>query len=304
MDLSDVDPQGHARALIRMFTAQHAGRCILAIDPSTSPLESIEAHGPRLDELEWVALQVPHPSFPADHAPRLVSLDLNEKRHAILFSNSVHLAFQDRSPERVASGMGQRIGGWIATDADVGELASYWSSMMIQHDERNRAYVLRFNDSRSLALLWPILSDGQRQVLLGPVSTWHTLDACAMPCVYKGGVALHSRLQLKATQWEAIRQHGPVNQALGLMMFQESRQPLPQDVAVAVAAAERYEIYGIQDDADKTLFILHALRWHPNFDLLSIVRNAMRAVGPDTYYSEAIGTLSDADIAAVRASPR
>ncbi|WP_347557783.1 DUF4123 domain-containing protein [Robbsia sp. KACC 23696] len=271
-------------------------------DPSTSPLEGETTQRPWFDELDWVSLPVPHASFPAEHAPRLAVLNLNEQRDAKLFYNSVQLAFEDRSPERVASGMGQRIGGWIATAADVSELANYWASMIVQYDKRERAYALRFYDSRSIALLWPLLSDGQRQVLLGPVGTWHTLDACARPCVYQGGVALHAHLQLKETQWEAIRAHEHINRALGLMMLDEQRQPLPRDIEIAVEAAQRYEAYDIEDAADRALFILHALTWHPRFDMHPVVRHAMRAIGPDTFYSEALSVLSDSDISAIRQS--
>jgi hypothetical protein len=200
----------------------------------------------------------------------------------------------------MAEGLGQRVGGWLASHASLGEIAAHWSRLVLQRDASERACVLRFYDSRALALLWTVLSQMQRQIMLGPVRAWHVLDASARPSVHLASPDSRANFMLSAAQWHEIHRHGLVNRALALHARACNRQPEPGEVETAVAAAARTERYGLIDQEDRVAFIGHALTWHPQFDLHPKVLQLLGRRAADDFYTAEIGQLSADEIEEIR----
>lgn len=283
--------------VLRAYFSQRPDRhCLVVIDPSRLGFpESLEQKIP-VSEQPHAIVTIAHEAFPDEHRPYLVELNLSTPDGVELLAESVRLAFEDRRPDSIAQGLGQRVGGWLASNHPADAVAAHWSQQVLQLDDRGRQCALRFYDSRALSLLWPVLSPGQRQTLLGPVNAWHALDACAKPCIYTSTGAASADLTLNDTQWRAIHRHGLINRAVGLHMQAIGRQPEPQELEAAVASIARAEHYGLSDRDDIIAFIGHALAWHPLFDRHPKVTRALQQREPDDFYTAAVSELSLDDI--------
>ncbi|WP_175686762.1 DUF4123 domain-containing protein [Burkholderia anthina] len=287
-----------ASVLHAYFDKHPEMRCLLVVDPSQRDLPSDDASV--FNDVERTIVTIAHDEYPAEQRPYLVELDVSSPAGAVRLKESVRLAFEDRRPASMAQGLGQRIGGWLASTAGADEVSGHWSTQVLQYDERGRLCALRFYDTRALGLIWPELTEQQQQALLGPVMVWHALDACAKPRAYGRGVDSSRALSLTAAQWPAVRRHGLVNRALALHAQAAGRQPSAAEVAAAVAAAARAEQYGLQDRDDLIAFIGHALDWHPQFDRHPEIAKALRQFSPDDFYTAAVGHLQPDDIDEIR----
>lgn len=286
---------------LRAHFAKHPGmRCLLVVDPSKRDLKQDDGQQGSLAELERAFIEVEHDGFPEAHRPYLIELDLSGRDGIERLTTSVRLAFEDRRPDSMAGGLGQQIGGWLATSASAIDVAEHWSRQILQYDENGSAFVVRFYDSRALSLIWPILRESQRQALLGPINNWYALDACAQPCTYARTVRSQAALSLTPEQWQRIHRHGVINQALALHAMNVGRQPLPGEIEVAEASSERAERYGLFDDRDQVAFVGHALMWHPQFDLHPKVLEILGARAPKDFYTAVIEQLASEDVEAIR----
>lgn len=286
-------------ALTEWFSRHRNMRCFLAVDPSQRDLTGDDNREP-FASLPRADVVIDHDAFPEAHRPYLLELDLSTPTGADALTQSVRVAFEDRRPESMAQGLGQRVGGWLASHASLEEIAAHWSRLLLQRDVSERACVLRFYDSRALALLWTVLSQTQRQIMLGPVRAWHVLDASARPSVHSTSPDSRADFILSAAQWHEIHRHGLVNRALALHARTCNRQPEPGEVEAAVAAAARTERYGLIDQEDRVAFIGHALAWHPQFDLHPKVSQLLGRRAADNFYTAEIGQLSADEIDEIR----
>lgn len=276
-------------------------RCLLLVDPQPRELPASGHGGPLLAELPRAALPIAHDAFPKHQRPYLLTLDPSASQFDTWLAESVHVALADRRPDVMARGRGQRIGGWLASSAPAEDVAEHLSGHVLQENDRGATCALRFYDSRAFALLWSVLSLMQRETLLGPVKVWHAFDAVARLKAYAGLYPpMLESLALKPEQWAAIRRHGVINRALALHINDAGRQPDPEDVEVAVAAAVRAEHYGLDERDDRLAFIRHALAWHPYFDLHPRVIQVLREVSPDRFYTAAASELTMHEIDEIR----
>jgi hypothetical protein len=275
-------------------------RCLLVVDPSRRALMDRPDFGVFFSRQTPVPIPIEHEAFPLEHRPFLIELDLSDNEGIALLTESIRIAVDDREPDKIARGHGQRIGGWLISDAPAEDAATYLSRNALLTDDHGSACLLRFYDTRALALLWPILTVPQQRTLLGPVFAWHALDACASQCVYACNAIPQSGLELTHQQWNSIRRHSVINKALGRHMHAIERQLRPDEVETAQASAERAEQYGLFDDDDRVAFIQHALSWHPRFDAHARVRRALLEVSTGSFYAAAVCDLTPAEIDEIR----
>jgi hypothetical protein len=275
-------------------------RCLLVVDPSRRALIDSPDAGVFFTRKTSAPVAIPYEAFPQEHRPYLIELDLSEKVDIALLTESIRIAFEDRGPDHIARGHGQRIGGWLISGASAEDTAAYLSGNALLTDEHGSACLLRFYDTRALALLWPILTVPQQRTLLGPITAWHALNACASPCVYMRDALPQTSLGLTHEQWKSIRRHSVVNKALGRHMHAIGRQPRADEVETALASAERAEGHGLFDDDDKVDFIQHALSWHPRFDAHASVRRALLQVSAGAFFAAAVSDLTSEEIGEIR----
>nr|WP_041490747.1 DUF4123 domain-containing protein [Burkholderia cepacia] len=282
------------------FSKRPEMHCYLVVDPSQRDFTNDDEEAERFRELTRAIVEIRHDAFPDTHRPYLVDLDLATPEGAGVLAESVKIAFEDRRPMSMAEGLGQRVGGWLASEASLDAVAEHWGRHVLQYNEDGLPSVLRFYDTRALSLIWPVLSEEQQQALLGPVKVWHALDAGAKPRTYSVSVGSRADLSLTTEQWQQIHRHGLVNRALALYAMKVERQPESSEVAAAVAAAERAEHYGLFDRDDRVAFIENALTLHPQFDLHPKVLQLLGARAPDKFYTAAVGVLTEQDVAEIR----
>lgn len=288
-------------ALAGWFGRHRDMHCLLAVDPSQRDLIESEADGGEPFASQRRAdVVIEHEAFPDAHRPYLLELDLSTRAGADALAHSVSVAIEDRRPESMAEGLGQRVGGWLASSASIDEVAAHWSRLMLQRDESGRACMLRFFDSRALALLWPVLSPAQQQTVLGPARAWHVLDAGARPSVHLASLEPRASFSLSVEQWREVHRHGLVNRALALHARACARQPESGEIETAVSAAARAEQYGLLDREDWIAFIGHALSWHPQFDLHPKVLQLLARRSAEDFYTGEISQLSAAEIDEIR----
>ena len=289
-------------ATLREWFSRHKDmRCLLAVDPSQRDLTSDDVDARALfADLTRGDVLIQHDAFPEAHRPYLLELDLSTPEGVEALAQSARIAFEDRLPDSMAEGLGQRIGGWLASSASLDEVTAHWSRLVLQRNDSGRACVLRFYDSRALALLWTVLSPVQQQAMLGPVRAWHVLDAGAKPIAHLASSDPRSNFMLSAEQWREIQRHGHVNRALALHARTCGRQPEPNEIEAAVAAAARAERYGLIDRDDWVAFIGHALSWHPQFDSHPKMLQLLARRAPDDFYTAHIEQLSANEIDEIR----
>lgn len=297
----DAQIQSFKATLTGWFSRHKDIRCFLAVDPSQRDLTSddVDARAP-FANLARADVLIHHDAFPEAHRPYLLELDLSVPEGVEALEQSVRIAFEDRRPESMVEGLGQRVGGWLASSASLDEVTAHWSRLVLQRDDSGRACALRFYDSRALALLWRLLSPTQQQAMLGPVRAWHVLDAGARPSVHLASSDARTNFMLSAIQWQEIQQHGLVNRALALHARACGRQPEPDEIETAVAAAARAKRYGLSDRDDLVMFIGHALAWHPQFDLHPKVQQLLAHRAVDDFYAGEIEQLSAKEIDEIR----
>jgi len=288
--------------VLKQWFSQHRElRCFLAIDPSQRDLVSDDVD----DKAFFAGLQrssviIDHAAFPEPCCPYLLELDFSTPAGLDALERSVRVAYEDRDPESMAEGRGQRVGGWMASSATLAEITAHWSRLMLQRDESGHACVLRLFDSRALALIWNVLSQAQRQSILGPVKALHVLDASAWPRAYLASSDMREPFMLSTEQWQQLRRHGAINRALALHARECCRQPVHDEIQTAIAAAARAERYGLTDRDDSVAFIGHALSWHPQFDLHPGVMQLLGHIAEDVFYTSAIGALLPGEIDEIR----
>lgn len=288
--------------VLKQWFSQHRElRCFVAIDPSQRDPVSDDAD----DKGSFASLQrsgvfIDHAAFPESCYPYLLELDLSTPAGLDALARSVRIAYEDRDPESMAEGLGQRVGGWMAGSATLAEVTAHWSRLLLQRDENGRACALRLFDSRAFALLWSVLSHAQQQSILGPVRAWHVLDACAGLSTHLASSDPRDPFVLSTEQWQQIRRHGAINRALALHARTCRRQPAPNEIQAAIAAAARADRYGLADRDDWVAFIGHALAWHPQFDLHPGVTQLLECRAEDNFYTSAIGRLLPGEIDDIR----
>ncbi|OBR48535.1 hypothetical protein A6456_34785 [Paraburkholderia tropica] len=288
-------------ALQAWFGQQPDMHCLLVVERSQrDPVAGDGSASPAFARLHRTDVVIDHEALSPAHWPCLLTLDLQVQSGMSALEESVRMAFEDRRPQSMTEGLGQRIGGWLASSASPGEIASHFSRLALQRDDRNRLCLLRFYDSRAQALLWPLLTQSQQHALLGPVRAWHTLDAGARPVTRMNTQGRRADFALEPAQWDGIHRHGIVNRALARHAYENNRQSQPHEVDTAVAAAMRAQRYGLTDEEDQIAFVGHALAWHPEFDLHPRVLQILGHRSEDDFYTGLIDELSQDEIADIR----
>lgn len=285
-------------ALKAWFSEHPHMHCLLVVDPSQR--DPVSSGSQTFASLPKTDVVIDHEAVSPTQYPYLLELDLQSDSGVFALQESVQLARVDRRPQSMAEGLGQRIGGWLASSASPSEVAAHFSRIALQRDDQDRLCLLRFYDPRAQALLWPALFPAQRHALLGPIQAWHTLDAGAAPVTHLNTMGRRGDFKLEAAQWQAIHRHGIVNRALALHAYDLNRQPRPHEVDAAVAAAARAHRYGLTDEEDEVAFVGHALAWHPEFDLHPRVLQLLGSRADGDFYVARIDELTPDDIAELR----
>lgn len=228
--------------------------------------------------------------------PRVVELDcrrvapyLLENDPALddsLLEDTISLAYQEvwgltREPGGIHT-PSRSLCGWLASPDPAAAIAHHLAEASERLDPATgRRAWLRWHDPRTMALLWPGMTDVQRTALLGPRLNWLATDAAGDFMEFSstaGGAGATSgqapRLSLSAGQWAAMHQLGLVNHLVELWRRQRGR-PLPaQATEVVQREVQRASAWGL-DGRDAQVFVLMAVGLRHGFEQDAALRRAL-----------------------------
>lgn len=253
-----------------------------------------------LDDNDAVVQPIPvrHPSLADDQRPRLVSLP---PKATGLLAASLHAAQSEQEDPNQEANAGFVVGGWLLSEANIDEVARHLArvigSCIVQGKGRR---LVRLADRRVLEWLWPMLGTQQRRSLLGPLTSWITLDRCGR-LVSRGrdqaetDTSAHGTLTLGAGQWARLQQCELV-QAM-LRGWQQFSPTLPADyLAQAANAVDAAQTLGLSNQRDILLLGAYQLQIHPRLCTHPHVTRAVAQATEDrTPLFEALGAIPDPD---------
>jgi hypothetical protein len=313
-----------AETVHRQFAAYAADKpyaqCILMLDPALRDATNEAVFYERLQQFRQSAergdnfppILWKHPNLTPEHRPYLIGLDLRRFPDAQLFEASLKLALADWTIESLAQAVGHRVCGWLFTEHTVNALAVHLGRLAVQrlpHDfptDAGKRILLRYFDPSVMPALWQLSDASQQRALLGPVAKWIVLDRTGQlqpyqarpPADSEGEPDDHpSQPRYSATQWLALQNIGPLNQAIVQWQLNAAGglpPPLPQIVAAAHSLA-RARRYGIHDAQDLKAFASHALTVHADFDKHPRVRQALQRLSQEQFYTAAIADITEQD---------
>lgn len=298
--ISEVDVSAAIDAQVerfqRYFAKHAAGRCVVLFDPSMRDARHDPASGATIKEHLGAEIVIPHPQFPRAHRPYLVSLNLTRHTDSELLRTSVRMALEDRDTAVIGRSQGHRIGGWLASCEPADITAQHLSRHVMQGEGRRLPF--RFYDMRCMTWLWPVLHPAQQRTLLGPIASWHLLDAAhrwqlLTPPV---GGEPEAELTLDTAQWVLLARIGGTSRAFARYQHESGNTPSADQLAVAWSAAGRGVQLKLNDAEDMAAFILNALQWHPQFDRHPEVNAALKQRPPGQSSQAALADFDDATL--------
>lgn len=185
----------------------------------------------------------------------------------------------------------------MRTSATNPQLASHLRARFIARNPAGGTCWLRFHDPRVFQhLLW-ILTPGQIQGLLGPVTLWTWRDVQGRwHARSRDDRAEAKSPQLSAAQWDTLGRIGLLNRTL--LRLARKYPALVMDDAFAQRVerllAESFVRHGLKDEADRRLYVEQIIRFHPSIHQHPSLENrlAMARAGECTYV-EACSDLDD-----------
>jgi len=211
------------------------------------------------------SIPVRHSSLRDDQCPRLISL---RPQAVDLLDASLRAAENEQSDPSREVEAGFAIGGWLLSAVGIDEVARHLARIMgaCSAQGAGRRYV-RLADRRVFEWLWPLLDGEQRAILLGPVTSWVTLDRCGGGVPYtldqpRIQAYTGASLALTAAQWSRLQQCELIQAMIrGWRQFATS---LPADYLTHAAnAVDAAQGLGLSNQRDILLLGAYQLQVHP-----------------------------------------
>ena len=259
---------------------------------------------------DFVQLPIVHQNLPAASRPFLLVIP-DEARFERLVNATLRLAVEEALGlcDLDTGGSPRSICAWLTpppATSQGGEVdVPQWTTRTAAHLARQalvlapegvaavagKCQLWRFWDPRGASRVWPVLSDKQRETLLGPVHSWF--------CIQQTGTSLGALVALKvaaqtgrdvfdpptvlppvaltATQWQLCERVGPLHSALR----HSGEWPVVLSTAATPELVDelliRAQAHGVSGENDLLLFVHTALTVHPEFDGHPQVLAALRA---------------------------
>lgn len=243
-------------------------------------------------------LPLSHPSVDPAWRPRWLRLDTSTPSGSLLLQESIAQALVEIEPDRLRSGQGRRIAGWLQLGAaEPSTATAHVAREMIRRGPTGTQRLVRLHDPAVLWALWPLLGSAQQRKLLGPLNSWTILDP-------RGGIAClrgagdGTADAWSAALWQDVDAITPLNAALrsvDLCNSIETAADLERARVVVLHAFRRARNLGFSHSRDLAAFALHAVKVHPAFDSHPLVATALRGRSADDHYMELVDSLSNED---------
>lgn len=288
-------------------------RCILMIDAAilrrrNNKPELIDA----LENRGVIKVPVAQQYLTDEFFPWLVPLDLSLPEDAQLFDESISQALNEIEPQQIKKGSGRLISGWLASNVTPEETAIHIGKSALQSNN-GKDILLRYYDPAVAPLLWNILDSWQRQRMLGPVTSWYSVDGDGQ-LIKRAGLMqqtfqMSHSVSLCPESWGDIGLIAVINSILRDYRLNNTNAPRLDELSVfqtIMPALKRARDYPFKNKDDLIAYGMHALTISPDFDrhpdisrLLEFQRSK-----EDASYLDAISTVSDMHWENIRTSER
>jgi hypothetical protein len=278
------------------FHAETHYQCLLWVDPA----QADPFQGNSLVEEVRVRTPIRHPRFDRLRAPYVVPLNLSRSVDAVLFRDSVEMAWLSWGTEHLGAMRGQPICGWVSAGSSAKALTGHWGRHCHLHVRPRQAKLLRFQDPGVREWLWPALSETQRRAMLGPAAAVHAIGrgrnlihhGCAdgaTPTLFEGR---YPPLQLNEAQWDQMEDYAILHAAwLTWRNSRSGEMSVSQEpgwerpILGALTQATRL---GLRDAPERELFALHALQLGAGFHQYPQLQEIWRKTQAGDFYGNAI----------------
>ena len=277
----------------------------LLIDREALPEDVMHPFIRALVDQRPVPVTLPHRKLSADRHPWLIKLDLTQASHHHQLANSVRHALEELHPDRLCSGGGRAVCGWLTSPYETAVVAKQLGHTAIQRLISGQQTLLRYYDPVIHSILWPQLNNLQHERWLGVLSGWHTLDgdgrlvshchsASPYPC-------MTFSLMISPEDEIHISQTGNVVRVLERYRQAHINKPRHDDASAITitrrALKRAQQLHGFDNDTDQQALALDCLRLHPELDMHPRMKILLspREREPDTDYATCTGALSDRD---------
>lgn len=277
----------------------------LLIDRESLPKDMRHPFISALVDMRPVPVTLPHRKLAMDSFPWLIKFDLTQTTHQALLVNSVFHALQEQHPDRLFSGAGRAVCGWLTSPYDTAAVAKQLGHTAIQRLVSGRQILLRYYDPAIHSILWPQLDDLQRERWLGILSGWHYPDG-------DGGLVSHCHtpaawpyqsfsLMLSPEDEPCIYLAGKIRRLLERYRLENCNQ-LRHDENTAITIARdamnrAKQLHGFGDDASQQALALDCLKMHPLLDTHPRMKVLLspRERAPEADYTACVSVLSERD---------
>lgn len=247
---------------------------------------------PFLDRLiaeDPVPIRLPHSSLIDGDYPWLLPLDITKAANQDLLQQSVLMALQEIHPQKLCHKAGRAICGWLSSPFDLTQVTRQLGETTIQQRVVNSPILMRYYDPAIHNLLWTQLAPFWHKRLMGMLARWIFVDGDGQSVIRHHTPASHPQytfqLALIAEQADFILHDcGIINRALRQYRQQAINHPRRCELACALliqqALARLTNHPALANDAEKEIFALQVLQYHPEIDQHPKIEDLL---DPDTF---------------------
>ena len=250
--------------------------------------------------------------YDKEHFPRVIEFDCRRVAAYLLENDAAlddplledtitraHADLHAPAPEPESDeGTGRAICGWLVSPDDAGTIARRFSNSSQRTDPTDRARRwLRWHDPRTMAVLWPAMSNDQKAALLGEQLVWLAVDAAGHLVQFEAPLPdpasqmpedpwerflAQPSMNVTKPQWETMHRVGLVNHLVDAWRERES-EPLPHTATETIhRLVEQADGWGL-DGRDLQTYVMTALDLRGDFQhepsLVSALREAVQCPG-------------------------
>jgi hypothetical protein len=178
--------------------------CYLVIDPTLKRYHTNNEFYALLEKYDIHKVHFPHAELEGALELWLIRLNADDPKDITLLDASAVYSLSELTPEKLKSGEGRSVCGWISTGLSVERLADYIAYTAIQNVQSVGDILIRFFDPSVFGLFSLLMDDWQKQQLINNINLWSYIDGNGQFRVISGGGETRQRLNYSLGITESV----------------------------------------------------------------------------------------------------
>lgn len=162
------------------------GHCYLIIDPTLRDIKRYDLFFSHIRNSQCLKTPLPHPELDGVMELWIVLLDKSNQADSELFEQSIQYALDELSTEKLLSGQGRAVCGWVSSGLSFDQFAENISRMTIQKRPSGGESLLRFYDPAVLNIFITMMDSWQRKRFLNNIDSWSYFNGDGELCTEYG----------------------------------------------------------------------------------------------------------------------